>query len=74
MQSTLILYYILLQSIMQKKQVLNVKDFYGTKYSHTPNCQTREPFGEHLNKTAWKAYSDFLSSQHAVTPLPDDLI
>ena len=26
--------------------------------------QTREPFGEHLNKTAWKAYSDFQSSQH----------
>ena len=36
--------------------------------------QTREPFGEHLNKTAWKAYSDFLSSQHTDTPLPDDLI
>ena len=36
--------------------------------------QTREPFGEHLNKTAWKAYFDFLSSQHTDTPLPDDLI
>ena len=34
--------------------------------------QTREPFGEHLKKTAWKAYSDFLSSQHADTPQPDD--
>ena len=29
-------------------------------------------FGEHFNKTAWKAYSDFLSAQHAETPLPDD--
>ena len=36
--------------------------------------QTREPFGEHLNKTAGKAYSDFLSSKHTDTPLPDDLI
>ena len=34
--------------------------------------QTREPFGEHLKKTAWKAYSDFLSSQHADTPQPED--
>ena len=37
-------------------------------------CTHVVAFGEHFNKTAWKAYSDFLSTQHADTPLPDDLI
>ena len=31
-------------------------------------------FGEHFNKTAWKAYSDFLSTQQAETPIPDEMV
>ena len=31
-------------------------------------------FDEHYNKTAWKAYSDFLSAKQAETPIPDEMV